>query len=183
MVNIARKLIVISACLSIIPAAYAEQCFTQRFLGAGHGIDDSWQILAADGFTPAPVTVGSSNRLRLTDANQFRVGGVSKDYPIPSSGITEFEFTAYAWGGDGADGISFVLSDWNVAPDLGGDGGSLGYAFTNRDSTYQEGFAGGWIGVGIDEYGNYVNFDQGRNGGVGFMNRDSLLYLCVCVRQ
>ena len=75
-------------------------------------------------------------------------------------------------GGDGADGISFFLMDASqlnaaaitgVSGDgngLGAWGGSLGYSCSNTNGppsgTYN-GLIGGYVGLGIDEYGNFLN--------------------------
>jgi type IV pilus assembly protein PilY1 len=71
--------------------------------------------------------------------------------------------------GDGADGMSFFLMDatqlntgaiTGVASGngngLGSWGGSLGYSCSNNNSPYN-GLIGGYIGLGIDEWGNYLN--------------------------
>jgi type IV pilus assembly protein PilY1 len=80
-------------------------------------------------------------------------------------------------GKDGADGMSFFLMDGAVAPyDTGATGGSLGYTCSNSnddptprtDGTIRmyDGLAGGYLGLGIDEYGNFLN--QGDNTATGF---------------
>ena len=75
-------------------------------------------------------------------------------------------------GSDGADGISFFLMDGSVdmgtyADDFGAFGGSLGYTCsnTNSDPTKRsdgsvrgyDGIVGGYMALGIDEYGNFLN--------------------------
>ena len=141
-----------------------DQCYQDSFVGVNAGgIDPSWNILASVGYTPTPVDVSGSTRFRLTDTGTGRAGGVSKDFPIPSTGVIQFEFVGYAFGGTGADGIAFVLSDWDVSPVIGPTGGSLGYAAVPPSN----GFAGGWLGIGIDEFGNYSNAGLGLNGGPG----------------
>src|SRR5581483_6953476 len=85
-------------------------------------------------------------------------------------------------GGDGADGISFFLMDGGVdlnqyADNFGAFGGSLGYTcnnganydFTRRsDGTVRafDGIVGGYIALGIDEWGNFLN--QGDNTASGW---------------
>jgi type IV pilus assembly protein PilY1 len=73
-------------------------------------------------------------------------------------------------GNDGADGMAFFLMDGSLPPyDTGAFGGSLGYTctneFGNNDATIRadgtvrgfDGLVGGYIGLGIDEYGNFLN--------------------------
>jgi type IV pilus assembly protein PilY1 len=55
---------------------------------------------------------------------------------------------------DGADGISFFLTDASVAPNIGAYGGSLGYSCAQGKG---DGMVGAYVGVGIDEYGNFLN--------------------------
>ena len=69
-------------------------------------------------------------------------------------------------GNDGADGMSFFLMDGGVATDaelaanpadaIGSWGGSLGYTCSNANSDYH-GMIGAYLGLGIDEYGNFLN--------------------------
>jgi type IV pilus assembly protein PilY1 len=74
-------------------------------------------------------------------------------------------------GSDGADGMSFYLIDATQFPatptsgatwnGIGSWGGSLGYTCSNANPPY-DGLVGAYIGLGIDEYGNFLN-------GVGYM--------------
>ena len=57
---------------------------------------------------------------------------------------------------DGADGISFFLQDGKQAAGLGAWGGSLAYACSNSNTPH-DGLVGGYLGLGIDEYGNFLN--------------------------
>jgi type IV pilus assembly protein PilY1 len=57
---------------------------------------------------------------------------------------------------DGADGISFFLMDGSVPAGLGAVGGSLAYSCSNGNTPY-DGLNGAYIGLGIDEYGNFLN--------------------------
>jgi type IV pilus assembly protein PilY1 len=59
-------------------------------------------------------------------------------------------------GSDGADGISFFLMDASKPAGIGAFGGSLGYSCSDNNSPY-DGLVGGYIAVGVDEFGNFLN--------------------------
>ncbi|HEY2419467.1 MAG TPA: PilC/PilY family type IV pilus protein [Steroidobacteraceae bacterium] len=70
-------------------------------------------------------------------------------------------------GGDGADGMSFYLIDATQFPTnnptsssswngIGSWGGSLGYTCSNANPPY-DGLVGGYLAIGIDEFGNFLN--------------------------
>ena len=63
-------------------------------------------------------------------------------------------------GNDGADGISFFLIDaslWSPTVDpIGAVGGSFSYSCSNDNNPY-DGMIGGYLGLGIDEFGNFLN--------------------------
>ncbi|GAA3946008.1 hypothetical protein GCM10022278_01460 [Allohahella marinimesophila] len=140
------------------------QCYANDFAS---GSLAGWSVLRSTGYTPQTVSVGTGgleNRLRLTSAGNSQATGITKDVRIPSDSIVEVEFYAHAYGGNGADGMSVILSDFDVPPVVGAPGGSLGYAQRNGTS----GFAGGWLGIGLDEYGNFSAANEGKSGGLGF---------------
>jgi type IV pilus assembly protein PilY1 len=70
---------------------------------------------------------------------------------------------------DGADGISFFLMDGSVAPGIGAFGGSLGYSCSNNNSPY-DGLVGAYLGLGIDEFGNFLNGTNNTFGVTGPQN-------------
>lgn len=136
-------------------------CLTDNFSAAS--LDTTLWNVSGAGFTPQIVkspTV-SSSRLRLTDAvgNRSTYAQISRWFPAANNKIV-VEFDYYGWGGSGADGMAVVLSDASISPSPGGYGGSLGYA--NRSGV--DGFGGGWLGIGLDEYGNYPGTGEGRRG-------------------
>jgi MSHA biogenesis protein MshQ len=114
-----------------------------------------------------------NGRLQLTtnDQNQSTSITFKQAFPTEGNKLT-IEFDHFAYGGNGADGIGLVLSDATKTPVPGSFGGSLGYAPRNNVSPVQPGFAGGWLGVGFDEFGNYAKATEGRSGGVA-SNTDS----------
>ena len=146
----------------------ASQCLSDTLT-----IGDDWQVLTSQGFQPNIEHFANERRLRLTANEPHQSNGVVYKSPISSSQDLALEFTVYAYGGSWGqsarqgDGISLVLSDASISPALGADGGSLGYAPMAIGEVYKPGFAGGWIGIGLDEFGNYSSSGEGRTGGPG----------------
>ena len=78
--------------------------------------------------------------------------------------------------GDGADGMSFFLIDaskWSPSDTdaIGSYGGSLGYSCSNSNATETDpwhGMIGGYLGLGIDEYGNFLNPGDNTATGSGY---------------
>ncbi|HHQ4561552.1 TPA: DUF6701 domain-containing protein [Aeromonas veronii] len=122
-------------------------CFNDDF--SSGSLSDDWVVKTSSGsFTPSIV----GGRLRLTQAvgNQSTSTTYQRLFPAANNLVT-ITFNHYAYGGNGADGMAVVLSDAKVTPQPGAFGGPLGYGFKPGIS----GFAGGWLGIGFDEYGNY----------------------------
>jgi len=65
-------------------------------------------------------------------------------------------------GQDGADGISFFLMDAAQSAGIGAFGGSLGYSCSDSNPPY-DGLVGGYIAVGVDEFGNFLNGGSTRS--------------------
>ncbi|MCJ8168414.1 DUF6701 domain-containing protein [Atopomonas sediminilitoris] len=145
-------------------------CFNDSFDRSGPGAD--WALSRSSGnFTPSLIT----NRLRLTEAqgNQATLATLQRIFPADGNYLeVEFDYLAYAGSNNalGADGVAVIFSDQSITPQAGSYGGSLGYA--QRGTTIR-GFAGGWLGMGVDEYGNFSNPSEGRQGGPG-LRRDSV---------
>ena len=133
------------------------------------------------GTLPDPAGSGA---LRFTNGNNSgggfangynQAGSIISNFTFPTgSGISvTFKTITYRGnsggnGNDGADGMSFFLMDGSLQPyDTGAFGGSLGYTCSNvnndgtarADGTVRgfDGLRGGYIGLGIDEYGNFLN--------------------------
>ncbi|MCW2931401.1 MAG: hypothetical protein JWM19_2363, partial [Actinomycetia bacterium] len=101
-----------------------------------------------------------SGKLRLTSTSGFQEGGVFSAASVPTSQGIDATFNTYQYGGTAADGIAFVLAAVNPADPLapatmGYSGGTLGYA-ANAGSD-QVGLADGYLGIGLDVFGNYSN--------------------------
>ncbi|MBL0438669.1 MSHA biogenesis protein MshQ [Aeromonas caviae] len=122
-------------------------CFSDDF--SASTLSSNWVVARSSGdFTPAIV----NGRLGMTQASPKQ--STSATYQrlfTAANNLVTIEFDHYAHGGNGADGMAVVLSDARVTPQPGAFGGPLGYGFKPEAN----GFAGGWLGVGIDEYGNF----------------------------
>jgi uncharacterized repeat protein (TIGR01451 family) len=105
--------------------------------------------------------------LRLTPNDFFKAGYAIDNSAFPATQGFSISFEFFAYGGNtggetGADGFSVFLIDGSTSNfAIGGDGGSLGYAQRNA----LPGVTNGYIGIGIDEYGNYSNSTEARSGG------------------
>lgn len=132
----------------------------------GLKIGDNAYLTAARGIDP-----NGAGWMRLTEAsgNQKGYMYVMQGFPTTLGVIADFEYKAWRNINDsynGADGFSVYLFDANVPEanfKLGGYGGSLGYA-TYSNPTGTTGLSGGYIGIGLDAYGNYANSTESRNG-------------------
>jgi gliding motility-associated-like protein/uncharacterized repeat protein (TIGR01451 family) len=104
--------------------------------------------------------------LRLTDTAAFQHGyAYNNTVSFPSRYGVDISFEYFTYGGTGADGITFFLFDASTAAfDLGAPGGSLGYA----QDCNRKGLTGAYVGIGLDEYGNFSNTNDCKTGGVGF---------------
>jgi len=124
-------------------------------------------IFSGNNYTPnltgGSIDPSGNGWLRLTSNGQNQATSAYLDESFTAAGATVYASFDYAtWGGNGADGLTFFLFDGSVPFSLGAPGGSLGYANRNAEA----GLAGGYIGVGIDEYGNFSIPSEGKVGGI-----------------
>src|SRR5580700_7818088 len=107
-----------------------------------------------------------SGKLRLTPATTTQEGGVFASTSVPTSQGLDVSFNSYQYGGNGADGIAFVLAAVNPADPqtpaaIGQSGGALGYSAKASNSPALPGLSYGYMGIGIDAYGNFSNKYEG----------------------
>ncbi|MEV5571161.1 hypothetical protein AB0L06_14020 [Spirillospora sp. NPDC052269] len=110
---------------------------------------------------PVPPIGTVPGYLQLTDASGARTGGVVYNRPLPANGGLDVTFEQYQYGGveGGGDGIAFFLTDGSgELTQTGAFGGSLGYA----QRAGQPGVDHGYLGLGLDPYGNYAVDFEGR---------------------
>lgn len=150
------------------PGCTADSYYNENLVGGYNGTTGSSQTL------PDPIGDGA---LRFTNGCLYdgdcSNGGKAQNGAIVSADTfstnqgLDITFKSVTYRGDsggsnsdGADGMSFFLIDaskWspNVDP-IGSWGGSLGYSCSNSNSDYH-GMIGAYLGLGIDEYGNFLN--------------------------
>ncbi|MGD1149294.1 MAG: C25 family cysteine peptidase [Thermoanaerobaculaceae bacterium] len=119
--------------------------------------------------SPAPnADPSGSGWLRLTDSTgqtNGEAGYAYYDTAFPSNQGFAVDFEYVSWGGTGADGIGVILFDGSVTQGtfrIGAPGGSFGYAGDTAGPVY--GLHLGYLGIAIDEYGNFETTDRGKIG-------------------
>lgn len=155
------------------PAGLSLSCvcdtFSRASLNPSTIFGANWIVSTSDSTNILPRIV-DSGYLRLTEStgNNAKAATVPGIFPAAGNYIS-VEFKQYAYNGSGADGIAMTLSDYSIPAVPGAFGGSLGYAQKVPPAVPANvpGFAGGWIGIALDEYGNYQNPSEGRIGGPG----------------
>jgi type IV pilus assembly protein PilY1 len=164
-------------CLSVKTAYYNGE----NLVGGQNGVSGTTQTL------PDPVGSGA---LRFTNANGTTNNSSGTEYgsneggaiisatPFGTTNGVQITFKTVTYrgdsggsSGDGADGISFfMLNGANAPTAVGSQGGSLAYTCSNPGNIGGhptiDGVTGAYIGLGIDEYGNFLN--QGDNTATGF---------------
>ena len=165
---------VLLACSAAPALASTETLMSETFRGATTS-SSNWRLPAApSGSNVACLTAGSSSApippctpatdpagsgaLRLTSAATTLEGGIVWGTSVPTIDGLDATFDAYQYGSsNGADGISFFLAAANPsnprAPAaIGSPGGDLGYS---SDDVGDAGLTDGYLGVGLDVFGNY----------------------------
>ncbi len=163
----------VPSCTSLLSSYYSQATNHDPYLVGGNsgylGGSTAPSSIAAQ--QPDPVGSGA---LRFTNGSSGTSYGHSErgailstsNFPTGAGIQVTFKTVTYhgdsgsgpspGGGADGADGISFFLQDGAQAPGLGAFGGSLAYSCSNSNTPH-DGLTGGYIGLGIDEYGNFLN--------------------------
>ena len=169
---------VISDTLNGVSAVNSWKSFNGACLTAGNNTGSIPACVGLPYYSGKTLVGGASGKLpdavgqgalRLTNGDTIlngsngtnQTGAIVSTVPFPSSQGVQVTFSTVTYGGNGAnttgaDGMTFFLADALQAPSVGALGGSLGYSCSNVNSTY-DGVRGGYVGVGIDEYGNFTN--------------------------
>ena len=154
--------------------------FGENQIGGTAGVSGTAQTLP-----DLPVTINGvltqTGALRFTNGYPYghnEGGAILSATPFNSSNGVQVTFKSVSYRGDsggttgdGADGISFFLVDGSVAPSIGSEGGSLAYTCSNPGNIgghpIINGVVGGYVGLGIDEYGNFLNASDNTATGFG----------------
>jgi hypothetical protein len=109
-----------------------------------------WTLSSSAFLTAPTIDAAGSGWLRLTNAVTDEKGlALNNAFTFASNQPVTVEFNFVAWGGTGADGMTLFLYDPTTPSPMAGAvvGGGLGYC----------GGAGGYLAIGLDEYGNFSN--------------------------
>lgn len=154
-------LLLLGWCLS--GSAGAVQTISETFMG---GSAPGWIFGGSTTLTSGGADPAGQGWLRLTPAAGNQAGYAYYDtaYSTANGFVIEFEYGS--WGGTSADGFVVFLFDGDTPTfNIGDFGGSLGYA---NGCSPTAGLSGAYIGIALDEYGNFTNpGDRCKNGGPG----------------
>jgi hypothetical protein len=131
----------------VLPA-HAQVTEVSPAPGCGNIPFSQWILIGDAQVDPDPDWV------RLTSATGNQAGGALTPIAFdPAAGFTA-RFTYATYGGSGADGICVAFFDGATTnPQLGPPGGSLGYSYDPGSG--QDGLTNAYLGVGLDEFGNF----------------------------
>lgn len=163
-----------------------DACLTA---GNGSGTIPACGSTVAGYTIPADERTAGQGALLLTPPVNNQAGAILSAFqPFPLSEGIKITFTTYTFGGsgdglarNGADGIVFsvtVGADAHGSPidppsTTGGAGGAMGYGCSNGNAAY-DGIAHGYLGLGVDEFGNFLNAGDNGSQGVWNSNLDPL---------
>jgi hypothetical protein len=110
----------------------------------------------------SPPDTSGNGALRLTNNGGNEVGTVFYEASLPTSQGLDITLNTYQYNGTGADGIAFILAATdpaNPAPPAvtGPPGGDMGYSANTKNSPATAGVPEGYLGIGLDVYGNFDN--------------------------
>ncbi len=124
-------------------------------------IPTGWTLGGAASLTAGSYDAEGDGWLRLTNISADSFGYAVSDTAVDTSTGVLVAFELASWGGSGADGFSVFLYDGSLAASsftIGSTGGWLGYYGASQV----------YVGVGVDEYGNFSDNSTHFTTGPGF---------------
>jgi uncharacterized repeat protein (TIGR01451 family) len=107
-----------------------------------------WTLSGNALLTAPSIDPAGQGWLRLTGVATDESGhALDTSQTVPPNVPVTLRFNYVSWGGTGADGITVFLYDATQNMSGSANGGGLGYC----------GGAGGYLAIGLDEYGNFSN--------------------------
>ena len=107
-----------------------------------------WTLSGSAFLTAPSIDPAGQGWLRLTDTGNDELGlALDTSQTFGGNLPVTVRFSYVSWGGTGADGITVFLYDATQNMSGAEAGGGLGYC----------GGAGGYLAIGLDEYGNFSN--------------------------
>lgn len=124
-----------------------------------------WNLVGTAVLTSGGVDPAGAGWLRLTSNAGNQAGSAIYNTAFSSTAGVQVIFTYATYGWDvttaPGDGISFYLIDGATAvPTVGSYGGPLGYSKKTTAPT-GNGVTNGYLGIGLDEYGNFGTSQSG----------------------
>lgn len=125
---------------------------------------------SAQGALPNKAKFIQNHGLELTpnEYTSFGAAFINNRQFTSKNGIrVEFEYMVYGSSGSGGDGITMFLFDASITPTIGANGAGLGYCYNRTTPSYDSqrmaGLKGGYLGVALDEFGNYKGLRYQKN--------------------
>ncbi|EGK02547.1 T9SS type A sorting domain-containing protein [Dysgonomonas gadei] len=154
------------SCFFCVSSLKAQFTITENFKGSSVGsniiLGGNPKAYLTSG-NPDPINQGW---LRLTkdDNSQQGYAYINNSFPSTLGAYIEFEYKTWRSKSGSADGICIFLFDADTPTfRIGAFGGSLGYAASTLGG-YTPGLAGAYLGVGLDEFGNFASNEEGKDG-------------------
>jgi len=142
--RIAAALLALALAAHLVPAA-AQFKLQQTFMDT---TAPGWTLSGTAFLTAPSIDPAGQGWLRLTDTGTTEKGlALDTAETFAGNVPVTLRFSYVSWGGSGADGITVFLYDSTQNMSGATTGGGLGYC----------GGAGGYLAIGLDEYGNFSN--------------------------
>jgi hypothetical protein len=155
LLHLQRALAIIGA-LALLPATHADAQPAPQPAGRFRAAkpDPGWSFGGTPALTAPGVDRDGDGWLRLTGAvnNTSSIAlNTGASFSLARGATISFSYAAWGGGAPGGDGISLFLYD--ASSNMAGSvpGGGLGYCKGS----------GGWLGLGLDEFGNFSNPKDG----------------------